>query len=317
MNMELLAIHEIKLHEQFDNFASLDELSIKEQVIHRTLGDSLINTGLVNPLLVQKKNNVIYLIDGYKRLRIIKELIKLGKNIPQMQDDKVNVEFIPSNLDSDVARFMCFARESMKFTETARNMEDLLKKFNVSRSELAHKTGQKEYMLSRFSRYNRIIQAVCKDIDTDKLPMLSTKYFILFTSEGQNILHKQLKKIEHLNQAIIEKLAYKMPEKYFIKTKEERTKISSVGVGHKPKKHIFDSKMEKNILNEQLSDKVAELNILYKERERYVISLEKLVGMFDLALRYTDVKAYIHKHHPSIFDGIVTIIKQELNKEIG
>lgn len=314
--MELLAINEIKLHEQFDNFASLDELSIKEQAIHRTLGDSLVNIGLVNPLLVQKKNNEIYLIDGYKRLRIIKELFKLEKSIPLVQDNKVQVEFISANIEADVARFMCSAREGMKFTETARNMEDLLKKFHVSRSELAHKTGQKEYMLSRFSRYDRIITAVGKDIDNGKLPITATKYFILLTPEGQKILHKQLKKIRSVNKILIEKLAYKMPEKYFIKTKEERNKISSIGIGHKPKKHIFDSQMEKNILNEQLSDRVAELNILYKERERYVINLEKLVAMFDLALRYTDVKEYIRKHHPNIFDGVTTIIKQELNKEI-
>lgn len=316
--MELISVHEIKLHENFDNFVSLDDLSKKEQSINRTLGDSILNMGLVNPLLVQKINGSTYLIDGYKRLRIIKELIKIKKEVPAIQDGKVCVEFIPTELDPKVARFVCTARENPGYTSNALIMDDLLQKFGASKIELAHNTGQKLYFLSRYSRYNKMIPEVNKAIECNKIPMSATKYFILFTAEGQKKLYKNVKKHKVITKSLVEKLAYKMPEKYYITPEDKRKEKSKLGAGHVSKqKPIFDSKMEKRILSEKLSDKVAERDILFKERERIILNLEKIVGMFELALRYTNIKTYLQKNHNKIFEGIGFILKQELNLDIS
>jgi len=317
--MEYIDINKIEKINEFDNFLALDEISAKDRSIYKELGDSVMNHGIINPFLVQKcKNNGnVKLIDGYKRLRVISELIKEKRKIPNIADTLLPIEYVDDSIEPIIIRFTSNVREPKRRTEAAKIMFDLLKRYNVKKNELAHRSGFNAYHFMRYARLERCIPEIRTLIDKDRVSFAATKYFIILNEKGQKNIYNQIKNIECVTKSTVEKLVYKLPQKYFIKSKEERDRISAYSKHGKQKRRFFDAKAEKRILSDELSDKVAEREILYKERERYVTNLEKLLGKFDLLFRIVSIKNYIKTKYPAVFNDLSLIFQTERNKDIN
>ena len=154
MGISLVSVKDIKLNPNQPRKKFHDE-SLKE------LSESIKANGIIQPLVVQKKEGEYQLIAGERRLRASKiaGLVKVPVVIRQTTDRESIELAIIENIQ----------REDLNCVDQAQAYFQLQDEFFLSQDEIAKKVGKDRATISNFLRLLRLSPEILKDLRNEKL----------------------------------------------------------------------------------------------------------------------------------------------------
>ncbi|MEO1923877.1 MAG: ParB/RepB/Spo0J family partition protein [Nautiliaceae bacterium] len=190
-----------------------DEKSIEE------LASSIRKHGLLQPVLVIKKDDSYILVAGERRLRAVK---KLGK-------EKIKAIVVDYTLDDlrEYALIENIQREDLNPIEIALSLHELIKKHGYTHDELAKNLGKSRSYVTNMLRILNLPEKVIEKIKKQEISFGHAKILV---SLPQDKIEKVIEKIEkeNLNVRETEKLIKSLKEPEEEKINEEIVEMSSV-----------------------------------------------------------------------------------------
>lgn len=312
----LINIKNIELLPEFIRQKKADEVPKQSD---EYLRDSLKNVGMKEPLTVLRVGERYILIDGYRRLKAIEDLYKIGE-----LHDSIDLTSLPvvvhENISPVVARYMVDIRQDIPYTLRALYIRKLMDEHGKTRKEIAQLYGISPPSIENWLVILRCIPAVQKAIDKDRFPMSAGKIFSTITEEGQEILYNRFKNYSKVTREKINREANRLSKSFFnIPDKQKRREIAKSLI-EKKTGYVHENRTELKVRKRMVMDDivVAEKEHLYLEREVKFYSdiIREYVSVVEIWLRSSDIKDYIASNYPKSFSDISDIIYVELGKKI-
>jgi ParB family chromosome partitioning protein len=203
----------------------------------KELSDSILSKGLLQPLIVTKKNNKYKIISGERRWRACK-LAKLT-NIPVIINNINDKETFEISLIDNIQR------DNLSIIEIAETLAKLVQEFNYTIEELAHKLSKTYSYVRNILNINKLSSNIKNMINNDTLSIDHIKYFIDH-EEAELIANSIIK--NQLNLYQTEELVKNWP-------KDKYSKLE-FAIDILPNDQSDDFKIIANNLSEQLNVKV-------------------------------------------------------------
>ncbi len=296
------------------------------------LRDSIKNVGMTEPLTILKLNNRFLLVDGYRRLKAIKQLHSIGE-----LHESVNLESLPAvvheNGSPEVLRYMLDIRQDIPYSLQAEYIKKLIEDHGKTKKEIAQLYGLSPASVENWLVILKCISAVQKAIDEGRLPMSAGKVFSTLKEKGQQLLYERLKSYAKVTRDginlkshtkvtrdIINREAKHLPKALFnIPDKERRFKLASALI-RKKTGYVHEDRTELKVKKRMVMDDivVAEKEHSYLERQAkyYSDSVREYVNIMEIWLRSNNIKDYLATNYPKPFTDIAEIIHVELGKKI-
>jgi hypothetical protein len=149
--------------------------------------------------------------------------------------------------------------------------------------------------------------------------MSSGKIFSVMENDGQEILFNKFKALSrHITREELKSQAMKMPDKYYKRSYNERMEMTKFVRGASAKGHVhIDNivskarKLDKQLLNDQISLQENELGLLKRDRDSYSRMLRTYVYETETWLRNPKVAEYIKNNHLNVYKNLTIIIELE------
>jgi len=283
--------------------------------------ESLKNVGLNEPFTVMKQGDTFILVDGYRRLKAIKDLYEINE-----LHDSIDVNALPAveikNISPVVARVASEIRQDLKPTERAFYIDKLLKEHSMSRKDIANMFGWSTPSVANWLVILYCIRPVQNGIDEGRFPMSAGKIFSVMTEQGQKKLFRKFSGMRRIKRSTLQTQAAKITHKYFKRPYEERMEISESvrkakkGYKHKDRTILKIREKEKGLLSDDISTKEKELTLLKRDRNDFSRRVRKYAYEVETWLRTPKIKNFIKEKYPKIFENLRLIIDIELGIQI-
>ena len=139
------------------------------------LADSILEHGIIQPVVVQKKGDFYELIVGERRWRAAK-LIKFEK-IPAVIRETTNKESLQLAIIENIHR------HDLNPIEEARAYDRLTREYGLTQESVAKKVGKDRASVTNYLRLLKLSQPVQKDIITGRLSMGHARALLGLSSE--------------------------------------------------------------------------------------------------------------------------------------
>lgn len=223
VKLELITPNPNQPRKQF-NDTSLNELakSIKEY-------------GILNPILVRKKDNLYEIIAGERRYRAAKiaGLTEIPVIIKEVEDSKI----------AELALIENIQRENITPMEEAKTYDEILKNGNLTEQQLGEYIGKSQSSIANKLRLLKLPIEVQEAINNKKISEKHARS--LLTIEDQN------KQLELLQKIIDEKLSVKELDNIIIEKKEEKESDNMNNGNFFPNMNSQDNNVSLNQMNMQ------------------------------------------------------------------
>ena len=197
------------------------------------LADSIKSYGIIQPLIVTKRGSRYLIVAGERRFRAAK--IAGIKTVPciikDMNDQEIREVALVENLQ----------RENLNPIESARAIQELISRHNLTQEKIAEKIGKSRPAVANTLRLLSLSPEVIKFIEEDKLSSGHARVLVVIENEELQI------KIAEM--AIKAKLSVRELEKY---VKE----ILNPKVKHEKKEQSLELKQFANDLQQKIKTKV-------------------------------------------------------------
>lgn len=299
----------------------IPEFERKDKAHDEFLLESLKNVGLNEPFTVFKQKDDFILVDGYRRLKAIKDLYSINQ-----LHESIDVKAIPiieiKNIPPVAARLASEIRQDLKPTERAHYLDKLLNKYGMSRKEIASMFGWCVPSIANWLVILDCIDPVKQAIDDNRFPMSSGKIFSIMLPQGQKKLFNRLDGIQKVKRSNLQTQAAKIPNKYFKRPWEERMEISEAvrkakkGYKHKNRTVLKVREREKELLHDDISTQERDLTLLKRDRDDYSRRVRKYTYEVETWMRIPAIKGFVEKTYPDIFEDFKYIIDIEWGMKI-
>lgn len=295
----------------------------KAEQVHKQsdehLRDSIKNVGMKEPLTVMKLGGRYFLIDGYRRFKILKELHTIGE-LPDSVDLSSLPAVVHEGTSPEVLRYMLDIRQDIPYTLQAEWIKRLIDDHGKTRKEIAQFYGISPASIENWLVLLKCIPEVKKAVDKGQFPMSAGKIFSTLKNKGQEVLYNRLKNFTRATRDRINREAGRIPKSLFnIPDKEKRRQIAKSLIETKTG-YVHEDRTELKVRKKMVMDDivVAEKERDYLERnvKFYSDTIREYVGMAEIWLRSAEVKNYITSNYPKSFTDISDIIYVELGKKI-
>lgn len=195
----------------------------------KELAGSIREKGMIQPIIVQKKENGYELIAGERRWRAVQMLGT--EKIPALIKEVSDPEAL------EIALIENIQRENLNPIEEALAYEKLIQEFSLTQDELARRVGRDRASIANHLRLLRLPEAIRQDLEDDRVSMGHARALLgLKTGKEQETVRDMIVKRE-LSVRETEALIRRMQKK--------------PGAGEKAKKDIFllsvEEDLEKNL----------------------------------------------------------------------
>jgi len=316
MRMKGINIKDVELLPEFVRQKKADRVSKQSD---EYLRDSIKNVGMKEPLTVLNLGKRYLLVDGYRRLKAIKDLSEIGE-----LHDSIDVNSLPAIVHDDispmVARYMVDIRQDIPYTLRAIFIKKLLDEHGKTRKEIAQLYGISPPSIENWLVILRCIPIVQKAIDNGRFPMSAGKIFSTLREKGQEILYNKLRHYSEVPRARINQEANRISKSLFNIPEKQKRKEIAKSLIEKKTGYVHEDRTELRVRKKIIMDDivVAEKEHAYLEREVkfYSDTVRKYVSMVEIWSRSSDIKNYIASNYPKSFSDISEIIYIELGKRI-
>lgn len=307
MNSLLLSIHEIN-HDR--DLERQRQSKLKESGGFTAIKESIKNIGLKEPLVVYKDKDSYFLCDGYSRLEAIRELDDSG-NLPSGLDtESIPCVVIPKEKKNAI-RIATDVRQDLLPSQKAKCIKQLFDR-DVSRQAIAKMCGYSVNTIRNWLLVSRLIEPLQEKMDTGEMPVDCAVSISPLTESGQYHLLNKIKGWKVIRRDEIRNLVATFSSKYFRLEKEAR-----LALGKKMKVSSIKEKQslsEKKNLTKSLHRLTIERGYIEEETKRLRTQITMLVAWIEKIFRTSEVKHYIQKNHPTVFDDFNTILEVELGR---
>lgn len=283
------------------------------------LRDSLKNVGMKEPLSVVKMGERYLLVDGYRRLRAIEDLHRIGE-----LHDSIDLSSLPAlvheNISPAVARFMVDIRQDIPYSLRAHYIRRLMKDHGRTKDEIAKLYGISTVSIKNWLVILRCVPNVQKAIDRNRYPMTAAMIFCALTEKGQENLHERLRKYQKVTRETVNREASRLPKALFrIPDKLKRKKIAKSLI-EKRKGYVNEDRTELRVRKKRVMDDivVAEKEHAYLQQEvkSYSNVIREYATVAEIWLRTTEIRQYIENNYPRYLHDISEIISIELGTSV-
>ncbi len=182
-----------------------------------TLAESIRQYGIVQPLVVRKKEDGYELIAGERRLRAAK--------LAGLHTVPVIVKEYTQNLASEIALVENLQREDLDAIEEAIAYKRLMNEFSLTQEEVAHKVGRSRSHVGNTMRLLQLAPAIQDDIIAGELSPGQARPLIAISDPERQVELAAYIKEEELSVRDVETLVRKMQAKW-----EKEKKVTTVEV---------------------------------------------------------------------------------------
>lgn len=226
------------------------------------LAESIKNYGIIQPIIVRKKNNRYELVAGERRLRACKYLgmKEITAIIKEIEDQEIAEIAIIENLQ----------RKDLNFIEEAKAYQRLINEFSLTQQELAERLGKSQSTIANKIRLLNLPTEVCNKINFEEITERHARALLKLDD-----VKSQLEVIKQIKE---KNLSVKETEKIIEKIKEEKEKKEN-------KKRVYtvykDLRLFINTLNNTIKEmKEAGLDVEVKKNDKgkyleYIIRLPR------------------------------------------
>ncbi|HEX9916961.1 MAG TPA: ParB N-terminal domain-containing protein [candidate division Zixibacteria bacterium] len=320
-----LHVNDIQLDPQLERRERVEGISKQNDEF---LMKSIKNEGLTDHLVVQKvkgEQNKWRLIKGYRRLRALVALDKLGGLPSSTSLSSLPVIEIKDDVNPATLRVESHRWEDFLPSEKAQRLEELQRKFDMSLKEIANMYGWSTPSVRNWLIINKALPEIKEAIDKGKYPMSAGKVFGTMNEKGQRYLHSKFGDQDNVKRAELwhewRKIAAK--DHLFTLPKKKRVKISQrlvetkPGSKHKHRLIISKEKREKEILNQNIA-LIQRQNLLFtRDRDDLEKKVFEPLRIVEIWFREDRVREYVKKKYPEIYDGLKAYIGLILNIKIN
>lgn len=199
------------------------------------LAKSIKEYGILNPILVRKKDNLYEIIAGERRYRAAKiaGLTEIPVIIKEVEDSKV----------AELALIENIQRENITPMEEAKTYDEILKNANLTEQQLGEYIGKSQSSIANKLRLLKLPIEVQEAINNKKISEKHARS--LLTIEDKN------KQIELLKRIINEKLSVKELDNIIIEKKEEKESDNMNNGNFFPNMNSQDNNVSLNQMNMQ------------------------------------------------------------------
>ena len=285
------------------------------------LMESIRNVGLNEPFTVKREGNDIYLIKGYRRLQVIKDLNRINELHPSIDINALPAIEIGQNVSPIIARLASDIRQDLKPSERAHYINILLKNHGMTQKAIAMMFGWSVPSVANWLVILDCIDPVKKAIDFGKFPMSAGKIFSVMENDGQEKLFNQFKDFpRHITREELKSQATKIPDKYYKRSYNERMKMTKFLTNASGKGHVHTDRtvlkvreLDKQLLNDQISLQENELDLLKRDRDSYSRMLRTYVYEIETWFRNHKITEYIKSNHLNVNKNLTAIIELDRN----
>ena len=210
---------------------NFNEESIKELAI------SIKEYGILNPILVRKKENLYEIIAGERRYRAAKSI--------GLSEVPVIVKDVDENKLSEIALIENLQRENLTPIEEAKTYENILKNTNTTEQQLSELIGKSQPFISNKLRLLKLPEEIQIAINNKKISEKHARSLLT--------IDNKTKQIELLNKIVNEKLSVKELDNLKNNQKEEKESDNMNNGNFFPNNNILDqnNNMSLNQMNMQ------------------------------------------------------------------
>jgi ParB family chromosome partitioning protein len=174
---------------------------IFEQEPLQELSNSIREKGIIQPLLLRKKGEGFEIIAGERRWRAA-QLAGL-KEVPALLKETEDQETLELALIENIQR------ENLNPIEEAEAYEFLIKKYNLTQQELAHKVGKDRATVANLLRLLGLDPAVRQMVSKNELSMGQAKVLLSLGEKQLQVKMAEKARSESLSVRALEKLVAK------------------------------------------------------------------------------------------------------------
>ncbi len=253
LEVDKITPHPLQMRTYFDE-EKINELSI-----------SIQNFGILEPILVSKKENKFELIAGERRWRAAKKagLKTIPAIINQQSPDKIIEMMLIENIQ----------REDLNLIEEARSFKLILEKKNVTQNELAASIGKNRTHITNLLRILRLPHFVLQDMEAGKISLGQAKVLVGLEKEQISSLH-QLIVNNHLTVREIERRVHALKNPPLQKKKTPAKKTPDLDLREMEK--LFREKLTNKVLIKAIKNKVGKIEIEYYHYDELMDLLKRI-----------------------------------------
>ena len=217
----------------------------------KELAKSIKSYGIIQPIIVRKKNDIYEIVAGERRLRACKYLGM--KEISAIIKDVDDLEI------AEIAIVENLQRKDLNFIEEAKAYQRLIKEFSITQQELAERLGKGQSTIANKLRLLNIPTEVCNQLNFEEITERHARALLKLDDEKS-----QLKVISQIKER---NLNVKETEKLIEKIKEEKQNKKKVITVYK------DLRLFINTLNNsirEMKEAGLEVEVKKSDEEKYV-----------------------------------------------
>lgn len=216
------------------------------------LAESIKNFGIIQPLIVSKKDKDYQLIAGERRLRAAK-LINL-KKVPAIINDYQEEEIAEISLVENIQR------QDLNFLDEALAYYSIMNKFDISQTELSNKVGKSQSTIANKLRILKLPEEILALIRKYDLSERHARSLLKLDEKDKQIEFIQKAKDNNLSVRAFNRLIEKE-----LKEKDNKKQV---------KTYYKDVRLLKNTLNsaiKQIRKAGIDVNVTKEEEENYIM----------------------------------------------
>lgn len=211
---------------------------VKDDEKMQELKDSIMENGIINPILVRKDINdsdMYEIISGHRRVFAAKALglQEVPVTIKDLTDEDAAIIMVDSNIQREEVAVSEKAKAyKMKMEAMQRKGKKGISRIDTT-SELGELSGDSRKQVSRYIRLSYLIDEILELIDKKKIPAFTTGYALAFLLEHEQIYLYSL-----------------MVERNIIPSKEQAEKMKKISLDGRKTGAELTSEMIEEILSE-------------------------------------------------------------------
>lgn len=185
------------------------------------LSHSIKENGLIQPIIVRKKDKKFEIVAGERRYRACKQagLKEISCIVEDYNDQEVSTLAVIENIQ----------REDLSPIEEAKAYQSLIKEYHYSQSELAKIVGKKQSTIANKLRLLKLNDDVIFAVDQKQITERHARAMLSVDKDKQvDVLKEVLKK--HLNVSQTEKLINQKPKPKKLKPKPKKAISQNVKI---------------------------------------------------------------------------------------
>ncbi len=148
------------------------------------LSESILQNGILQPLIVRKNGEHFEIIAGERRWRASKKLA--------LTEVPVIVENVDDNTALAYALIENIQRENLNVVEEARTYQKLIHDLQISHDEVAHRVGKSRPFISNYLRLLALNADVLQMLETDKISMGHARALLTLSPERQYLMAQEI-----------------------------------------------------------------------------------------------------------------------------